>query len=489
MPLLRTFLGCGMLTALVVLTSCAGEVTQAETAKRENPGREEGPARERGPGGMRGGGMPGGMARSRTEATAAVPVEVMTVSRRPISEYLETNGVLEAENEVDIVARISGPIIDLLVEEGMEVTAGQLLARIDDKEIRAQVEVAAVNRDEAELAFARAQVSFGNELISQEAYDQTKSRLESTRAQLKSYEIQLGYTRITAPFDGLIVERYVKLAQHLANGTRLFRISDFKPLLCPIRVPEKDLARLRLGQPAHLEVEAFAATRFDARVLRISPVVDAGTGTVKVTLEVDARGKLRPGMFASVFLETDRHDDALVIPRTALVLDSLGDTVYVHDGGTAARREVRLGFREADLLEVLEGITDGEEIVVLGQDSLSDGTPITVLAATGPAQETGATPAARERSATAAGGGEVPAPRTEAQDRPFPADEGPPGRGRPGHGPWPDFSQMTPDQLEMIKERMRSRGLSEEQIEERLRQMRERGSQEPPPQPLSPPKR
>ncbi|MCP4663602.1 MAG: efflux RND transporter periplasmic adaptor subunit [bacterium] len=450
MQLLRVFLSCGLLTALVGLSACAGDVTKAENAKTASPGRGEGHGR--GPGGMRGGSFPGGMPGSRAEATAAVPVEVMTVARRPISEHLETNGVLEAENEVDVVARISGPIVELLVEEGMEVKAGQILARIDDEELRAQVEIAAVNRDEAKLAFERARLSFGNELISQEAYDQTKSRLESMRAQLKSYDIQLGYTQISAPFDGLIVERYVKLAQHLSNGTRLFRISDFKPLLCPIRVPEKDLSRLRIGQPGHIEVEAFAETRFDARVLRISPVVDSATGTVKVTLEVDAQGKLRPGMFASVFLETDRHDDALVIPRTALVLDSLGDTVYVDDGGTAARREVRLGFREADLLEVLEGIADGEQIVVLGQDSLSDGTPITVLAATGPA-------------------------------------EGPPGRGQRGRGPRPDFSQMTSERLEMMKERMRSRGMSEEQIEERLEQMRERFSQEPPPQPPSPPGR
>ncbi len=455
MQLLRVFLSCGLLTALVGLSACAGDVTKADNAGTETPGRGKDPGRERGPGGMHGGGMPG----ARAEATAAVPVEVMTVGRRPISEYLETNGVLEAENEVDVVARISGPIVELLVEEGMEVTAGQVLARIDDKELRAQVEIAAVNRDEARLAFERAQLSFGNELISQEVYDQTRSRLESMQAQLKSYDIQLGYTQITAPFGGLIVERYVKLAQHLTNGTRLFRLSDFKPLLCPIRVPEKDLSRLRIGQSAHLEVEAFADTRFDARVLRISPVVDAATGTLKVTLEVDAQGKLRPGMFASVFLETDRHGDALVIPRTALVLDSLGDTVYVNDGGTASRREVRLGFREADLLEVLEGIADGEQVVVLGQDSLSDGTPITVLAAAGGAPGPGPGPRA---------GGERPHP---------------PGEGPPGRGPRPDFSQMTPERLEMMKERMRSRGLSEEQIEERLEHMRERFSQEPPPQP------
>ena len=379
---------------------------------------------------------------------------------RPISQYLETNGTLEAENDVALVARTSGPIVEILVEEGVPVTTGQLLARIDADEIRAQLEIARFNRAEAELALERARRSFEAELISTELFDQSKSRFDVAQAQVRSTEVQLGYTDIEAPFDGLIVERHVKYAQHVQNGATLFRISDFDPLQCPIQVPEKDLARLQVGQPAFLTVEAYPDQRFEAYVLRVSPVVDSGTGTIKVTLEVRTKGKLRPGMFASVFLETDRHDRALVVPKSALVLESIGDTVYVKEGEVARRREVRLGYDEAEVVEVVEGLSPGDEVIVLGQDSLSDGTPVYVLEGTTTRAETRAAPPEAQRST--------------AVDGPAAAH----GEQRQGA---PDPSQMTPEMLETIKERMRSRGLSDAEIEQRIEMIK--SGQRPPRRP------
>jgi hypothetical protein len=162
-------------------------------------------------------------------------------------------------------------------------------------------------------------------------------------------------------------------------------------------------------------------------------------------------------MFARVFVETDTRDDALVIPKAALSLESIGDTVYVADGDVAARREVELGFREGDFVEIVSGLTGDESVVVVGQDGLSDGTPIQVL---------GGAPAARPEGHTAHG-----TPGPEAQ--PGSERRGGPGRGGFGSG-LPDFASMTPEQLERIKERMRSRGMTEEQIEERIKRARER---------------
>jgi RND family efflux transporter MFP subunit len=396
-----------------------------------------GDARERG---RRPGGGPPWAGGERGDS-AAVPVEVAPVERRAISSYLETNGTLEAENEVDLVARIAAPIVELLAEEGMAVKRGQTLARLDDVELRAQLEISRVALDEATLVYDRAKKLYESDLISEEAYEQAKWSWEAAVAQLETVRIQLGYTDVTAPFDGWIVARYVDFAQQVSVNTPLFRISDFDPLLCPIQVPERELSRLRVGQPAHLLLEPWPGHRFRAEVLRISPVVDAATGTIKVTLEVRAEGKLRPGMFARVFLEADTRPGALVIPKAALSLESIGDTVYVADGDVASRREVTLGFREGDFVEVVEGVSEGESVVVLGHDGLSDGTPIQVLDDEEPAPPV-------ETAAAEGPGGERP---------------GGPGRGRP------DFSAMNPEQLERAKEFMRSRGLTDEQIEERIR--------------------
>jgi hypothetical protein len=223
-------------------------------------------------------------------------------------------------------------------------------------------------------------------------------------------------------------------------------------------------------------------------------------------------------MFASVFLVIDRHESALVIPRNALVLDSIGDTVFVRSGDVSSRREIKLGFREAELVEVLEGIEDGEEVIVLGQEGLSDGTPIQVMASneiqpSAPPKFDRTTRAAEGRTAKAVAGEQGAEAVSTGPERPGGTEPGQPevmppaGQGRPGMGPPmagrdgagqrrpgagppgmagqpgrgerglpPQVIEMlrnaTPEQLEFFKQRMRDRGMSEEDIEKRLREIR-----------------
>lgn len=429
--------------AILVLAACGG----GESGGEAGPGR----AGSGGPGSARGGFGPGG-----TSQAAAVPVEVAPVERRSISAFIETNGTLEAENEVDIVARVSAPVVELRAEEGMAVQAGQLLARLDPNEIRAQYEISRVNLEETKLAFERAERLKGNQLISPEEYEQAFSRHETAKAELEKNQIQLGYTEIRAPFGGLIVARYVDMAQQVSPNTSLFRISDFDPLLCPIQVPERELPRLRVGQPAYLTVESWPGERFSASVLRVRPVVDAATGTVRVTLDVKGQGRLRPGMFARVYLETATRNDALVIPRSALSLESIGDTLYVAEDGVARRREVTLGFEERNVVEVRSGIAAGELVVVVGQDGLSDGTPIQVLR--GPGSPPGANSEAEPHAA----------PGTEGNTAAPGGFGGPAGRPAGGFDP----SELTPERIAEMKERMRARGMTDEQIDARLEAIR-----------------
>lgn len=316
-------------------------------------------------------------------APAAVPVETVPVERRSISSFIETNGTLEAENEVDVVSRAAGPIVELLVEEGDFVKKGQRLARLDDLDYRAQLEISTVSLEETRLAYERARKLQKEALISTENFEQSRAAFKTATARVEANRLLLDYTEIRAPFDGLIVSRYVQFAEQISMNTQMFRISDFDPLLCPIQVPERDLSQLRLGQNAYVTVASFKNRRFAAKVLRISPVVNSTTGTIKVTLNVGTTEQLRPGMFARVYVEVDQRPDALVIPKAALSLDSIGDTVYVAEDSVASRRVVELGFREGDYVEVLSGLEAGEMVVVVGQDGLSDGTPIDLLSTGG----------------------------------------------------------------------------------------------------------
>jgi membrane fusion protein (multidrug efflux system) len=428
---------------LLTLTACGGNSKQAEKGKGDKKSWEKAAAKD------------------ASAPSVAVPVQVEPVERQPISQYLETNGTLEAENEVDIVARTTGPVTEINTEEGRLVRAGQIIARIDEREARNQVAISTVARDEAKLAFDRAKSSWDDGLVSREAYDTALSRLNAAEAQLESDEIQLAYTEIKAPFDGLVVTRNIRLAQYVTPGSTVFRISDFTPLLCRVEVPEKDFPRIRIDQPAHLRVEAFPGDRFSAAVARLRPTVDAATGTFTATLEVDGQNKLRPG----------------------------GDTVYVKADDIAERREVRLGLRSENTIEVLDGLAEGDLLIIVGQDGLADGTPVSVLGDEPPAEKasedepsSGPPPEAiammRQRMKERGMSDE------EIEQRLQQVREG----GGPGGGPGGGMGRMadgeipphmvqrikdaTPEELEHIKERMKERGLSDERVAEIIKQVR-----------------
>ena len=389
------------LSMALVSSGCGGDAGGSSGESHGERGRGEGRSGRGHPG--EGGAPPG-------EAAAAVPVEVGAVERTTISSYIETNGTLEAEFDVAVLARTEGPVTTLSAEEGEAVQKGQLLARIDPDQAQANLEIARVELDEARKAYDRAQSLHGDSLISDEGYQGSLARFESAQAAFEGARIVLGYAEIRAPFSGVVVTRHVKLAQNVRAGDRLFRIVDFDPLLCRIQIPEKELSRLSVGQSARLTVEPWPDQEFSARVLRISPVVDAETGTIRVTLEAEGEGKLRPGMFANVFLATEAHEGALVIPRRALAAGSISDVVYVVVDATAARREVTLGVRERDRVEVIDGLAEGETIVVVGQDGLSDGTPIEIF-------DPDAPPAPTERPGETAGPSRSEGKRGEGSSR------------------------------------------------------------------------
>lgn len=493
-PSVRRLAGGSLFLATLGLAGCGGPPADEEAA----------PSR---PGGGRGGFGAGGNAGGGGSGTA-VPVEVVEIETGAISAFIETNGTLEAEREVDIVARMGGPLVGLRTEEGRRVRAGDLLAQLDEAEPRAQVEISRVALQQAELAWNRAEASFENQVVSQEVYDSALSTFESARAQLEGSEIQLGYTRIEAPFDGLIIERAVKLGETVTAGQRLFRISDFDPLLCQIGVPERDLTRLSVGQPAIIEVEAFPGVEFRGRVLRVSPVVDAATGTIRVTLEVDRQGRLSPGMFATVRLVTDVRENALIMPKRALSLESLADSVFVVEDGIAYRRNVTLGYEEEERVEVTSGLSANDRVIVIGQDGLTDATPVQILV--GP----GAEEASPRRAAAGAGGAMTEERREAIRERmrargmtdqqiaarlaAMAAGGGPPrarSGGRPAAGAAPDsvpaapseapgeppprppaeagragrsFADLSPEAQADIRARLRAMGMTEEQIEERV---------------------
>jgi len=227
----------------------------------------------------------------------------------------------------------------------------------------------------------RAQNMLDKKLIAEENYEITRLQYESSKAAHEAARLQLGYTKVQAPFNGVVTIRNIELGQRVNVNQSLFVIADFNPLRAKIYVPEKDIGRIYEGQRAKITIEADPGIAFSGIVKMISPVVDPSSGTSKVTIDIEKnRGKLKPGMFASVFITTETHNNALIIPKRALILESDLDQVYIYQEGKAHKVNLKVGFTSGEDLEVLSGLKEGDLVVTAGQDGLREGLPLRIPA-------------------------------------------------------------------------------------------------------------
>ncbi len=328
-------------------------------------------------------GRPGGAeGRNGSPERPALPtmaVAIEPASRGSIATYYSATASLDPDKQADILARTSGVVQRLLAEEGDRVAKGAILLHIEDAEYRHKVTLAEVDVDQNRLRYERAQKMVQQGLTSDENYEAARRDLRSAEAALELAQLELSYTKVTAPFSGRVVRRLVDLGQTVSNGIQLYTLADMSRLLARVHVPAKEFRRIRPDQPVQLVVTS-SGDRLSGRIDLVSPLVDPDSGTIKVTVEVtDYPPSTRPGDFVEVSIVTDRHDDSLLVPRVAVVTERGQSSVYVVDGDTARQQAVEMGFEDDLHAEILGGLGDGELVVVQGQRSLRDGQPISIL--------------------------------------------------------------------------------------------------------------
>lgn len=314
------------------------------------------------------------------EETVRIPVEVVAVETGTVTAFYSTTATLEADREARVVPRLGGTIVELLVEEGDQVEQGQVLARIDDARYRLELMQAQANMSRLRQEYNRNQEMYRQDLISAETFERLKFEYEAQKAQFELAELELSYTDITAPITGVVSERMIKVGNTVNTQDPVFVITLLDPLLATLHVPEREMSRLEVGQQAALHADALAGDRFEGRIARISPVVDADTGTFRVTVEVrDESGRLKPGMFGRVRIVHDTREQALLVPVQAVMIEDSRVTVFVVEDDKVERRNVVLGYRNNGDYEIVEGLEQGERVVVTGQASLRDGSTVSVI--------------------------------------------------------------------------------------------------------------
>jgi RND family efflux transporter MFP subunit len=309
-----------------------------------------------------------------------VPVAVDEVATGEIASYYTATATLAAENEAEILARVTGVVRTIDCEEGDLVEKGRVLLTIENDEYLFRLRQAEASRADIEARLERMEKMKSQELVSVEEYETLKNDLKSAEAEEGLARTNLSYTRVTAPFSGSIVSRLVGVGQNIVVGTPLFRLSDFDPLLARIHVPARQFNMLKPEQPVDLVLESDG-TRLEGRIKLINPTIDPNTGTIKVTVEIRRYpAGVRPGAFAQVRIVTERRENSTLVPRIAVVTDRGEQVVYVSADSTAERRVVELGFQDDQNAEIISGVSPGERVIVKGQRSLKHGSPIKILA-------------------------------------------------------------------------------------------------------------
>jgi membrane fusion protein, multidrug efflux system len=341
------------------------------------------------------------------EAVPAVPVEVAATQRAEMAAVYTGTAPVESERRAGIVARVQGEIRQILVEEGTRVRKGQLLARLDGDQLRLEVALKEATMRKLERDYSRNLELQQKGLVSATSIDNLKYELEAAKASWDLARLQLSYCDIRAPIDGTVTIRAerVKIGNTVmpaggviaTSDSALFVVEDLDSLILNISVPERELPKLSVGQIAELSFDAAPNRVFTGSIALIYPYVDPATATFGVRIHVaNADGLLRPGMFARVAIVYERKPNALQIPRTALLDGDGPPKVFVVKDGKAMERAVKLGLSSGAWIEVTEGLTDGEQVVVVGQGAVKPGAAVRVVNST-------ARPAASKLPAAAAG--------------------------------------------------------------------------------------
>ncbi len=317
---------------------------------------------------------------------AAIPVETSTPTRGDIYAVYSGTAPIEAFADATVIAKVGGEVRDIFVEEGDDVTSGAVLARLDGDRLRLEMEQAEANLRKLQRDYQRYVDLKENSLVSVGDFEKIQYEMEALKATYDLAKLELSYTEIRAPIDGVIAERFIKVGNTIAADTPTFQVTSLDPLVSYLHAPEREYGRIHAGQSATIQIDALEDSQFDAVVARVSPVIDPDTGTFKITIEVnnaerhsDPSHRLKPGMFGRIAIVYDMHADALLIPRSAIIEEAGQSSVFLVDGDIAERRVIRTGYTQGAQIEVSNGLNDAEEFVTVGQTSLKNGSKVSII--------------------------------------------------------------------------------------------------------------
>jgi RND family efflux transporter MFP subunit len=306
--------------------------------------------------------------------SAAARIAVVEQKTRPSSE--EVVGTVRAKSRAAIEAKVSGRIEALLVAPGQTVKAGELMAQLDAREIQAKLEQALATREQATRDLSRARDLMANKITTQAEFDSAQARERVAAGLVKETETLLGYTKLVAPFNGIVTRKLSDVGDLATPGKPIIEMEDPTALRFEADVPEALIGNVKLGAKLPVRVGA-APTPIEGTVVEMAPVADPASRTFLVKLDLPPTEVARSGQFGRVWVATG-ESKTIRVPAAAIVARGQMGTVFVAAKDHAQLRIIRTGKRVGGEVELLSGIDPGESIVIEGAERLRDGQPITL---------------------------------------------------------------------------------------------------------------
>ncbi len=348
-PSLYNYLGLMFLSALLVTSSC-------EEEKEEDTSAPE----------------------SSAQAPRAIPVDGFLIAPQSLEKAINATGNLIAYESVEIRPERAGKLVSLNFREASFIQKGKVLAQIDDSELQAQKKRLLINLDLAKKEVARGEELLKIQGISKEEMDRLENRVEDLQAEIAIIDVQIEKSTIKAPFSGMLGLRLVSQGAYITPSDPLVTLQQVSPIKLEFEVPERYLSQVKSGQSVTFTVVGSNKV-FDAKVYAIDPEISSTTRTFKVRANAENKSNvLKPGQFAKVTLVTGVDNNAVIVPTDAVIPVLDGKQVYVANKGRAIATRIETGERMASNVEVIDGLSPGDTIIVSGLLTLSDGVPVVI---------------------------------------------------------------------------------------------------------------
>lgn len=317
---------------------------------------------------------------SRAEQPVRVNAVVLALQPVAMEEVLNLPGTVEPWIRLELLAKVSGAIAEVLVREGDAVTAGQVLARIETDDYRVALDAARAAHDLARAEYERGRVMRQTNVISVAGLESLAARQQTAAAELERARLQLDRCTITAPMDGVVKRLDAKVGFFLNVGDPMAELLQIDRVKAVVGIPESDVDAVRRLAQVELTIQALADHRLTGRVHYLAPAPDSGAFLFRLELAVDNPGhRILPGMFFRCRIVKQQFPQALAVPIYAVISRGDEQFVMVAEGEIARKRPVRLGIVEGWQVQVVEGLKAGDRVLVEGHREVEENQPITVI--------------------------------------------------------------------------------------------------------------